>query len=111
MNEAVLDPQIEIEINNAILARNIGKEGQARVYARRAAGIAVRRFFEQKNFPMQNISVIELLLSLINQPDIPSSARQNAINLTMHVSESFELPVNVDLIEEARSLCKQLVNL
>ncbi|MFH2040666.1 MAG: hypothetical protein ABIJ65_14640, partial [Chloroflexota bacterium] len=108
MNETAIDPQIEMEFHKAILARNNGKEGQARVCARRAAGIAVRGFFEQNNFPIQNKSVYELLLSLINRPGIPSIAKQNAINLTMRVTESFSLPINVDLIEEARSLCDQL---
>ena len=48
------------------------------------------------------------LLYNFNQPDIPPTARQNAVNLTMRVSESFKLPVDVDLIAEARSLCEQL---
>ncbi len=111
MNELEFDPQVESEIQNALLARIKGNEGQARVCARRAAGVAVRMFFEQKNFPILHKSGYELLLTLINQPDIPSTARQNAINLTMRVSESYVLPVNIDLVEEARSLCRELAKL
>jgi hypothetical protein len=108
LNEPVLDPQIEIEIRKALLARNNGNEGQARVCARRAAGIAIRKYFLQKNLPNAHKSAYELLLAYINEPDIPANTRQIAVNLTMRVSESFRLPVNVDLIEEARSLCEQL---
>jgi len=111
MNEPNLDKQIDIEIRKALLARSNGNEGQARVCARRAAGIAVRKYFEQKNLPFNNKSAYELLLSYINQPEISSTSRQNAVNLTMRVSESFQLPLNVDLIEEARSLCDHLTHL
>ena len=111
MNEQNFDQLIEFEIKKALLARSKGNEGQARVYARRAAGNAIRKYFLQKNLPFNNKSAYELLLSYINQPDIPSKTRQNAENLTMRVSESFQLPINVDLIEEARSLCAHLSNL
>jgi len=111
MNESNSDQQIETEIHKALLARSNGNEGQARVCARRAAGIAVRNYFEQKKFPINHKSAYELLLTFINQPDIPSTTRQNAVNLTLRVTKTFELPVDVDLIEEARSLCDQLSRL
>lgn len=106
-----LDPMIGKEINNAQLARDRGNEGQARVCARRAAGLAVRKYFEQRSLPHNKTSAYELLLSFSDLPDIPSTARQNAIHLTMRVTSTFQLPVNVDLIEDARSLCEQLANL
>lgn len=111
MTEPTLDPQIEIEIRQAQLARSNGNEGQARVCARRAAGIAIKKYFLKKNLPIDNKSAYELLLAYKNKPDIPANTRQNAINLTMRVSETFQLPVNVDLIDEARSLCVQLENM
>lgn len=111
MKESEFDPEVESELHNAHVARNNGNEGRARVCARRAAGLAVRKYFELKKFPLYNKSAYELLLSFIDQPDIPPTARQNAVNLTMRVSESFKLPVDVDLIVEVRSLCEQLSKL
>ncbi len=111
MNEPNSDQQIEIEINKALLARNNGNEGQARVCARRAAGIALRKYFELNKLPIKNQSAYALLLTFINQPDIPPAARQNAVNLTLRVTKTFELPVDVDLVKEARSLCDQLSHL
>jgi len=111
MNEPNSDQQIETEIHKALLARSNGNEGQARVCARRAAGIALRRYFEQNKLPINNKSAYKLLRIYINQPDIPPTARQNAVNLTLRVTTTFELPVDVDLIEEARSLCSQLTHL
>jgi hypothetical protein len=64
MKESNYDQQIENEIQNATLARKRGNEGQARVCARRAAGIAVRKYYERMNIPITNKSAYELLLSL-----------------------------------------------
>ncbi|HBG75136.1 MAG: hypothetical protein A2X25_05165 [Chloroflexi bacterium GWB2_49_20] len=111
MKEPVFDPEVDYELHNAHVARAAGNEGRARVCARRAAGLAVRKYFERKDFQLNNKSAYELLLTLINQPGIPPTALQNAINLTMRVSESFMLPTQVDLIIEARSLCEQLAKL
>lgn len=111
MIKPLLDPQIEIEINNALLARSRGNEGQARVCARRAAGLAARKYLELRKSPIRNTkSAYELLLSIIDHPEISVTARQNAVNLTLRVSETFQMPFNLDLIEEARSLCEQLSN-
>lgn len=108
MNNGNYDQLIEKEIEKAIHARKNGNEGQARVCARRAAGLAVRKYFEKKEIPIYHKSAYELLISIIQQPNIPSIARENAIHLTLRVSESFKLPDEIDLIDDARSLCNIL---
>lgn len=109
MTDHRLKLAIENEINNASAARTNGNEGRARVCARRAAGIALREYFMKHSLPVDGLSGYQLMQAFIKLPDIPTSARQNAIKLTLRVTESFNLPVNVDLIDEARSLCEQLL--
>jgi hypothetical protein len=42
-------------------------------------------------------------------PDLPAEARQAAEYLTLRVNEDFNLPVAVDLVEQARILCDCLL--
>jgi hypothetical protein len=99
---------IENEINNARAARTNGNEGRARVCARRAAGIGLREYFVKHSLPVDGLSGYQLLQAFTNLPDIPTSVRQNAINLTSRVTESFQLVENIDLISEAISFCNYL---
>ena len=82
MTDHSLKLAVENEINNARAARTNGNEGRARVCARRAAGIALREYFVKHSLPVDGLSGYQLLQTFINLPDIPTSVRQNAINLT-----------------------------
>ena len=106
--ETIFDIEIQKEFHNAQVARENGNEGRARVCARRAAGAALKIYFSRQDLPFNGLSAFELLQVFIKQPGIPSSAMQNAVNLTLSVSESFQLPVKVDLIYEAHCLCELL---
>jgi hypothetical protein len=101
--------KITTELNQAQRARAEGNEGRARVCARRAAGIAVREYFNRKGRQVSGSSAYELLNGLEESPDIPPELKQTASNLTMRVSEDFTLPADVDLIEESRQLCRALL--
>lgn len=101
--------QIAREFDRAEKARQAGNEGQARVCARRAAGIAIREYLGRRGLPARNPSAYELLGLLTDLPDAPPDAKQAAVMLTLRVTESFTLPVDVDLLEEARRLCKSLL--
>ncbi len=93
----------------ALAARVRGNEGQARVCARRAAGVVVREFFQRRGVPIVNPGAYDLLQKIISHDDIPNRARQAAELLTLRVTEEFQLPVAVDLIEEARILAENLL--
>jgi hypothetical protein len=97
------------EIERAGECRANGNEGQARVCARRAAGIAIREYSRQRGLETPSPSAIDLLNGLADLPGVPVSARQSARYLTLRVDEQFALPAEVDLIHEARSLCEQLL--
>jgi HEPN domain-containing protein len=101
--------QLEKEFKQAQQARARGNEGQARVCARRAAGIAAREYFARQGKTFRTPSAYDLLNELIHDTGISSELRQSAEYLTLRVNEEFKLPVNVDLIEEARKLCEGLL--
>ncbi len=100
---------LEKEFHMAAEARARGNEGQARVCARRAAGIAIREHLARRGMRPANPSAYELLKSLLFMPDLPAEARQAAEYLTLRVNEDFNLPVAVDLVEQARILCDCLL--
>jgi len=105
------DPRSEIqaEFERAEQARARGNEGQARVCARRAAGIAAREYFTRRGEKVRTPSAYELLKMLAEEQSLSDELRQSARYLTLRVNEDFKLPVNVDLISEARKFCDELL--
>lgn len=104
-----IQTQIETELERAAQARARGKEGQARVCARRAAGLAGRDYFARHGRLVRTPSAYDLLNLLADEPDLPADFRQAASYLTLRVNEEFQLPVEVDLIAEAKKLCEGLL--
>jgi HEPN domain-containing protein len=101
--------KLELEFARASAARARGNEGQARVCARRAAGIAVREYFARRGRPVRTPSAYDLLQLLGSEPHLSPDLKQAAIYLTIRVNEEFKLPVEVDLIAEARKLSEGLL--
>ena len=100
---------INAEFKRAEQARARGNEGQARVCARRAAGIAAREYFARRGQAIHTPSAYDLLTLLIEDPSLSDDMRQIAAHLTLRVDEEFKLPVDVDLIAEAKKMCKELL--
>lgn len=101
--------QIEAEFEKAEEARARGNEGQARVCARRAAGIAVREYLLRKGIRPPSVSAYDLLNQLKTDPNLSADLRRIAEHLTLRVTEEFKLPVNADLVAEARKFCVELL--
>lgn len=97
------------EFERAAEARARRNEGQARVCARRAAGIALREHLRRKGQAIYNQNAYELLKNWMDFPDTPADLRQIGVYLTLRVNEEFDLPVAVDLVAEARMLCERLL--
>jgi hypothetical protein len=100
---------IRLELERAAQSRAKGNEGQARVCARRAAGIAVREYFAQRGTQVKSASAYDLLNILKDDPLLPNELKQTVEHLTMRVTEEFKLPVQADLIAEAQKLCDWLL--
>ena len=101
--------RINAEFDMAETSRNSGNEGRARVCARRAAGIAIREYLDRNGFTVQSKSSTELLTILADSNEISSSLREIASHLTLKVSEDFKLPIDADLVDESRQLCRALL--
>jgi predicted phage-related endonuclease len=100
---------IEGELERAEQARARGNEGQARVCARRAAGIAAREYFTRRGERVRTSSAYDLLNLLKDDPRLSRDLKLIAEHLTLRVNEEFKLPVNLDLIAEAKKFCEELL--
>jgi len=101
--------ELEKELARAREARLRGNEGQARVCARRAAGIAVRMYLHQHGVHTVSTNVVDLLNRMLDDPGIDENIKRQIRLLTLRVDTEFELPSGVDLIAEAQTLCRQLL--
>src|SRR6266511_6293339 len=101
--------QINSEFEKAEQARVRGNEGQARVCARRAAGIADREYLTLREIRPPSLSAYDLLNLLKDDSGLSPDLKLIADHLTLRVTEEFKLPVDVDLISEARKFCEELL--
>ncbi len=101
--------EIQAELDRAAQARQRNNEGQARVCARRAAGIAVREHLTRRGIRPPSTSAYDLLHLIQEDPFLPTDLKQIAGHLTVRVTEEFKLPVDVDLVAEARQFCDMLL--
>ena len=101
--------EIQAEFDRAAQARQRDNEGQARVCARRAAGIAVREYLSRRGILPPSASAYDLLNLVQEDQSLPSDLKQIAAHLTVRVTGEFKLPVDVDLVSEAREFCDRLL--
>ena len=101
--------KLDLEFQRADEARSKKNEGQARVCARRAAGIAVREYLTRKGTPPRTASAYDLLNLIKDDPLLSPDLKLIAEHLTLRVTEEFKLPVDADLVAEARTLCAELL--
>ena len=101
--------KLQAEFDRAEQARSKGNEGQARVCARRAAGIAIREYLSRKGTTPSSSSAVDLLNLLKEDPLLPSDLKLIVDHLTLRVTEEFKLPVDADLVAEAKKLCNELL--
>jgi len=102
--------QLRNEFEKARQARINRNEGQARFCARRAAGIAIREYLTRNGTRIPSMSAYDLLNLLKEDALLPPDLKLVTDHLIMRVTEDFELPIQADLIAEARVLCDWLLN-
>ena len=101
--------RLQTEFERAEAARVRGNEGQARVCARRAVGIAIREYYARRGQVVRTPSAYDLLQLLSKESYLSPDIKQAAAYLTLRVTEEFKLPIDVDLLAEARKLCDGLL--
>jgi len=108
-------PEVREKIQQELLqgeaARAQGLEGRARVCARRAAGAAIREYLELRGEPSPVPSAVDSLEYLRSTPGFSPQIQTVADHLLARVDENYQLPVNVDLLAEARWLVQALESL
>jgi hypothetical protein len=97
------------EINQAIQARQSGKEGMARVCARRAAGIVIGEYLARHSHTNPTNSAFERLILFTQLPEVDQSYKIVAHHCLMKVNRKYELPLDSDLISEVIWLEKSLL--
>jgi hypothetical protein len=102
--------QFESEMQQASKARAAGNEGMARVCARRAAGIVIGEYFRRSDRPLNTPSAYDRLKQLSRLPGVPAPALEAASHLAMRVTLDFKLPVEADLLADARRLRQELLD-
>jgi len=102
--------ELRLEFERAEQARTNGNEGRARVCARRAAGMAIREYLTRRGTRPPSVSAYDLLNLLKEDQRLSPNLRLIVDHLTVRVTDEFKLPVDVDLIAEARQLCDELLN-
>lgn len=98
----------DIEINQAEEARLGGNEGRARVCARRAAGIVVGEYLNTLGYTGYGPSAYDRIKFFTKIPGISPDVKQIANHFLVRVSPDFTLPINADLISDARWIANNL---
>jgi HEPN domain-containing protein len=101
--------QLKKEFETAQQARLRKNEGQARVCARRAAGIAIREYLRRKGIAPPSPSAVDLLNLIKDDPHLSPDLKRIVDHLTLRVTEEFKLPIDADLVAEAQKLCDELL--
>lgn len=101
--------RFENEMADAERSRAAGKEGRARVCARRAAGAVVMEYFTRQGYTLQTPNAYDLLHYLIEFPQASTAVRQVAEHLVQRLNTDHKLPVEADLIAETYWLKKELL--
>lgn len=92
------------EIQQAETARSFGNEGMARVCARRAAGAIIGEYLQRCDLPDPGPGAYNRIQYLAKLTSAPPKARQVAKYLLTRVTPEHTLPLEADLIAEARWL-------
>jgi hypothetical protein len=93
--------QVQQELLLAKQSRREGNEGRARVCARRAAGAAVQLYLDEKGLLDKQENAIQALETLRQMKGLPVQVMQAVDWLLKRVNIDYNLPPEVDLIQEA----------
>jgi len=99
----------EKELAAAVSARQRGNEGMARVCARRAAGAAAGEYLRRNQLPNPNTAYDRLRL-LAGDAAFSPAIQELAGRFLVRITPEHELPIDADLLADARKLAKLLLD-
>lgn len=85
-----------------------GNEGMARVLARRAAGLSIRDFLNDKGVDQRGLSLNALLKDQNVRSYLPNSLHAALDRLSTRIGIDFNFPKDFDLLLDAKSVIDQL---
>jgi hypothetical protein len=106
------EDRIEAELQQAAAARQAGNEGMARVCARRAAGTAAGEYLRRRSLDLPLLSAYDRLRYLRDElppGELSPRAREVVDHLLLRITPDHDLPVDADLVAEARWLVNELL--
>lgn len=101
MSQDDLIAAIKAELDDAGNSRKLGKEGRARVCARRAAGWAVQYYIENRLKESTSLNAYQLLHWFRSRQEIPKALREAASRLCARVTSAGVLPHPDDALQDA----------
>jgi hypothetical protein len=104
MDRASLRHRVAREMEIADEARAAGREGRARVCARRAAGLAAMHLLEREGASPRSRSALDALKGIAEMQGLSPELRSAAARLTARVTEAFALPHGEDALADARAV-------
>jgi hypothetical protein len=102
------DSLAQMELEKAYEIRQNGNEGMARVLARRAAGMSIREYLGQKGFDQRGLSLNALLKDAEARKSLPALIYEPLDRLSTRVNMDFQLPLNFDLLLDAKMVINYL---
>jgi hypothetical protein len=102
--------RFDSEIRRAEQARLGGKEGLARVCARRAGALVVAEYYRRRGQATSGTGALDLLGRLRSEALLPPQLVPTLDHLLQQVDREFNLPPGVDLLAEARRLAEHLLH-
>lgn len=97
------------EIEKAEAARAVGNEGMARVCARRAAGILAGEFLRRLGQELVDPSAYTRIVAASQRAELTPQARRSLNLFLLRVTTDHALPVEADLVAEAKWLAQTLL--
>jgi transcription initiation factor TFIIIB Brf1 subunit/transcription initiation factor TFIIB len=106
-----LPKEISLELEFAVAVRAAGNEGKARVHARRAAGWAIKAWRERHGYSNKGISAFAYLQGVSTDLSVPRSVREAAANLVLRITSNHELPIETDVLDDARLIVTYCIDM
>jgi hypothetical protein len=103
-----LAARITAELTSARAAQAAGNPGRARVCARRAAGWAVRAWYQQREGPGWTGDALKQLRRLAGDAAVPEAVRAAAARLLTKVDHEHRVPFEEDPVEDAERIIGQV---
>lgn len=101
-------PRITAELHAARQAQAAGNPGRARVCARRAAGWAVRAWYQQREGPSWTGDALKQLRRLAGDAAVPEPVRAAAARLLTKVGHDHQVPFEEDPVEDAQMIVREV---